>query len=106
MLLGVLGWVFTGLLSVLVVTCIGAGRGAVPRNHFFGVRLPPLMRSDAAWRVGHAAGVVPAGIAFVVAFVCSVIGLAAPVAYWGSILAMAGGVVWVFVRAWNAANAI
>ena len=34
MLVSVLGWVFTGLLLVLVVTCIGAGRGAVPRNHF------------------------------------------------------------------------
>lgn len=105
MLLTVLGWVFTGLLLVLVVACIGAGRGLIPRNHFFGVRLPALVRSDAAWRVGHAAGVLPAGIAFLVAVVCSVIGLAVHVAYWGSIVAMAGGVVWVFKRASRAATA-
>ena len=100
MLLGVWGWVFTGLLLVLVVTCIAVAVRI--RSHFFGVRadfclcgaMPPAGR--------HAAGVVPAGIAF--AFAC-VIGLAAPVADWGS-TAMAGGVVWVFVRAWNAANAI
>jgi hypothetical protein len=101
----VLGWVFTGLLLLLVVTCIAASRGAIPLNVFFGVRLPPLMRSDAAWRAGHAAGVVPAVIAFVVALVCSAIGIVAPVAYWGSIVAMVGGVVWVFVRASRAANA-
>ena len=103
--LTLLGWVFTGLLLVLVVTCIAASRGALPLNHYFGVRLPALMRSDAAWRAGHAAGAVPAAIAFAVALVCSAIGLAAPAAYWGSIVAMAGGVVWVFVRASGAANA-
>jgi len=40
----------------LVVTCIAASRGAIPLNHYFGVRLPVLMRSNAAWRAGHAAG--------------------------------------------------
>jgi len=69
--LTLLGWVFTGLLLVLVVTCIAASRGAIPLNHYFGVRLPVLMRSNAAWRAGHAAGGVPAAIAFVVALMCS-----------------------------------
>ena len=56
--------------------------------------------------LGTPPGGVPAAIAFVVALVCSAIRLAASVAYWGSIVAMAGGVVWVFVRAWKAANGI
>jgi hypothetical protein len=95
--------VFTGLLLLLVVVCFAAGRGAIPVNSFVGIRIPALKRSEAAWRAGHAAAVMPAVIAFVIAGMCSGIGLVAPVAYWGTIVAMVGGVIWVFVRATRAA---
>ncbi|GAA1952901.1 hypothetical protein [Microbacterium deminutum] len=42
----IVAWVFAGLLLLLGLTCIAASRGALPLNHFFGVRLPPLMRSE------------------------------------------------------------
>ncbi|MGW6377936.1 SdpI family protein [Rhodococcus sp. NPDC055112] len=97
-------WVFTGLLLLLVVVCVAAGRGAIPVNSFVGIRIPALKRSEAAWRVGHAAAVMPGVTAFVIAGICSGIGLGAPVAYWGTIIAMVGGVIWVFVRAARAAD--
>lgn len=99
-----LGWVFTGLLLVLVLACIGAGRGTIPLNHFVGIRLPALMRSDAAWRAGHTAGVAPAGVAFVVALVFSAIGLIASPAYAGAIAAFVIGVGWSMLRATRAAR--
>ena len=41
----------------------------------------PRMRDDAAWRAGHAAGVIPASDAFEVARVCSLIGLEMPASH-------------------------
>ena len=99
-----LGWIFTGLLLVLVVACATAGRGALPLNHWFGVRLPALMVSRQAWRIGHAAGVLPASVAFLAAAICSVAGLVMPGLYWGTIGAFVGGVVWVFIRSSAAAR--
>lgn len=99
----VAAWVFTALL-LLVVACVAAGRGTLPLNHLFGVRIPALMRSDAAWRAGHAAGVVPGVYALVIAFGCSTVGLFTPVAYWGSIAAFVGGVAWVAVTASRAVS--
>jgi hypothetical protein len=100
-----LAWLFTGLLLLLVVVCLAAGRGAIPVNHFLGIRIPALKRSEAAWRAGHSAGVGPALGALAVGLFFSFLGLVAPVAYWGSIVAFAGGVVWVFIRASRAAKA-
>lgn len=102
----ILGWTFTGLLLVLVVICIAAARGALPLNGFVGIRIPSLMRNDAAWRAGHAAAVRPATVAFVVALIASGIGLALPPAYWGAIGAFAAGVVWVFIRSSRAARSV
>lgn len=99
-----LAWVFTTLLLVLFVACILASRGAIPRNHWFGIRLPPLKRNDAAWRAGHAAGVAPAAVVFVIALVCCLMGAAAPIAFWGAIVAFAGGLVWVGGEATRAAS--
>lgn len=101
-----LAWVFTFLLLVLLLTCIAAGRGTLRKNHGFGVRLPALMRSDSAWRVGHLAGVMPSAVTFVVAIVASVIGLAIPATYYLSILAFVVGVIWVFARASSAATKV
>jgi len=100
-----LAWLFTGLLLLLVVVCIAAGRGAIPVNHLIGIRIPALKRSAAAWRAGHAAGVFPALVALVVGLAFSLLGLVTNGAYWGSIVAFAGGVAWVFIRATRAAKA-
>ncbi|MGA1838632.1 SdpI family protein [Herbiconiux sp. 11R-BC] len=102
--LALLGWVFTGLLLVLLIACVAAGQGVLRRNHVFGVRFPAMMRSDAAWRRGHLAGVLPAGIAFAVAAICSTVGLSVPLAYGGTIVAFVGGVIWVVLRASRAAG--
>lgn len=103
--LTILAWLFTGLLFLLVVVCIAAVRGAIPMNHVVGIRIPALMRSGRAWRTGHAAGLIPAVVALVVSLASSVLGSIVPVAYWGSIVAFVGGVVWVFVSASRAAKA-
>jgi SdpI/YfhL protein family len=100
----IIAWVFTFLLLVLLLTCIAAGRGALRKNHGFGVRLPALMRSDSAWRFGHQAGVLPSAVTFVIAIVASVIGLAVPATYYLSIAAFVVGVIWVFARATSAAK--
>lgn len=104
MLLTVLAWVFTVLLLVLAVTCVVAGRGRLARNRYFGVKLPALERSDEAWRAGHAAAVLPAMVAFVVAAVASIVGLIAPAIYCVTIVVAIAGVVWVFARATAAAR--
>jgi hypothetical protein len=102
----VLAWLFTALLLFLEAVCVAASRGAIRLNHIIGVRLPPVMRSEATWRAGHAAGILPASIAFAVALVCCLIGIAAPPFYIGAIIAFVGGFVWVVVRSIAAADAL
>jgi hypothetical protein len=102
----ILAWLFTALLLFLEAVCIAASRGGIPVNHIIGVRLPPVMRTAATWRAGHAAGILPAAVAFVIALICSVIGLAAPGAYIGAIVAFVGGFVWVCIRSIGAADAV
>ncbi len=102
----ILAWVFTGLLPVLLITCVLAARGAVPLNHWVGVRIPAVMRSDTTWRAGHAAGIVPAIVASLVALVCTACGAFVPALYWGSVVAFVGGVVWVMIAATRGANAV
>ncbi len=99
-----LGWVFTGLLLLITLINQAAGNGMIPPNSTVGIRIPPLQRSEAAWTAGHTAGVKPAVIAFCIAAVCSIIGLFAPIAYWGSIAAFVGGLTWVIASAVRAAN--
>lgn len=104
MLITVLAWVFTGLLLVLSITCVAASRGGLRRNRFFGVKLPALERSDEAWRAGHAAGVVPATVAFVLALVAAVVGVFVTPVYWAAILVAIVGVIGVFISATRAAD--
>lgn len=101
----VLGWVFVGLLVLLLVASVLAREGRVPLNPWFGIRTPSLMRSSEAWRNGHAAAVFPSALACGAALVCSTVGLFAPVAYLGTIVTFVGGVVWVMIRASRAAKA-
>jgi len=82
-----------------------AGRGVIPVNGSVGLRIPPLQRSDAKWRAGHAAAVMPALVAFAVSLLCSIVGLFVAAAAWGVIVAFVGGFVWTIVAAIRAANA-
>lgn len=101
-----LGWVFTGVLLLVAIICWAAGRGKIELNGTIGLRIPPLTHSTEAWMSGHAAGVRPAAIAFVVGLVLCVIGIFAPVAFWGAIVAFVGGLVWVTVAAVRAASRV
>lgn len=103
--LPVLGWMFTGVLLLIILISRAAGDGRIPPNSTIGIRLPQLQRSDAAWAAGHAAGIRPAIVACSAAATCSLLGLLAPIAYWGAIAAFAGGLVWVVTAAVRAANA-
>ena len=103
--LAALGWIFTGLLLLVAVLCIAAARGAIASNNFVGLRLPALTRDEGSWRAGHAAGQVPAIVAFAIALVFSFLGLVSSVAYWGAIAAFVGGLTWIVIRATRAANA-
>lgn len=102
--LAILAWVFTALLLLLSIASFAAGRGAIPLNHFFGIRIPALKRSAAAWRAGHAAALIPAAVTFLVSLICALLGAATPAFYWGSIVAFVGGLVWVLARATRAAK--
>ena len=99
-------WVFTGLLLLLVMTCMVIGRGKIPVNRFFGIRIPVVMSSPEAWRSGHQAAVLPAAITFTASLICSLLGLINSVAYWGSVIAFAIGVVWIFIAASKAASVV
>ena len=41
-------------LAILVTALLAAG-GRLPRNYVAGIRTPSLLRSEQAWRAGHAA---------------------------------------------------
>jgi len=41
-------------LAILVTALLAAG-GRLPRNYVVGIRTPSLLRSEEAWRTGHAA---------------------------------------------------
>ncbi|GAA1050900.1 SdpI family protein [Arthrobacter russicus] len=101
----ILGWVFTGLLLLLCLASFAAGRGMIPPNHFFGIRIPPLRRSAAAWRAGHAAAVLPALVAFVLSLLCSILGTITPAASIGSITVFIAGLLWTVLSAIRAADA-
>lgn len=102
--LPILGWVFTAVLLLTVVVSFAAGRGAIPLNPYLGIRIAPLMRSDAAWKAGHAAAVVPSAVAFVVSLACCLVGLAVGAVYGGSIVCLVGGLAWASVNAVRAAR--
>ncbi|OIQ81789.1 hypothetical protein GALL_364390 [mine drainage metagenome] len=102
--LATIAWSFTALLLVSVAICRLAGRGTIVPNGFVGIRIPSVMYSDAAWKAGHAAAVVPAVCGFGSAAVCSIAGLVLPVAYWGAIIAFIGAISWMVVAANRAAG--
>lgn len=72
----VTGVIVVGLVAVLVAGMVRlCASGRIPRNQFAGIRLPALFASDAAWRAGHRAALVPTVAGSAVAIV-----IAAPTA--------------------------
>ena len=103
--LALMGWVVAGLLLLVSVICFGAARGTIALNSFVGLRVPALTRNDEAWRAGHAAGQIPALVAFVIALVFDALGPASSAFYWGAIAAFLAGLTWTVIRAKRAADA-
>lgn len=54
------------------------GRGVIPRGWGVGIRLPAIQQSDAAWRAGHRAAVLPYSVFALVAVGVAVLPLAVP----------------------------
>ncbi|HWD80614.1 MAG TPA: SdpI family protein [Kribbella sp.] len=54
------------------VVCRRAAAGRLDRNLLVGYRLRPLLRSDRAWRAGHAAAEAPSWAGFVLSAVSAV----------------------------------
>ncbi len=70
----IIGAVGLGLIAVLAL----CARGVIPRGWAVGIRLPALQQSDAAWRAGHAAALVPYAVFAVVGALVALSPLAFP----------------------------
>lgn len=97
--LTLLAWMFTALLRLLLVLSYTASRRGIPANHFWGIRIPTLKCSEAAWRTGHRAAILPATLAFGLRIVFGVLGLADPMAYGGTNVVFECAVIWTFIAA-------
>lgn len=102
--LAITGWVAAGLLLLIVVICLAAKRGSLSLNPVVGLRVPALMQDEKSWRVGHAAALTPAIVSLGVAVVFDLVGIASFLAYWGSIVTLIAGLIWIVVRASKAAR--
>jgi hypothetical protein len=100
----ILGWLSAGLLALIAAICLAAKRGSLTVNPMVGLRLPSLMRDEESWRVGHAAALMPALVALVLAVTSDLIGLVALPAYWVAIAAFVAGLVAIVMRASKAAG--
>jgi hypothetical protein len=72
-------WVLTAAVLLLAIVTTLVGRGIVHANRGYGIRLPSLLRSETAWRAGHAAAIPSAWIGFVLLLVSSIIGTFNPI---------------------------
>lgn len=100
------------LMAVLALFSQHAAAGRIPRNHLVGIRLPSTQASDAAWRAGHRAAIVPSWIACVVLIVVDVgvVLLSRSVAdtalATGVLVLFLAGVAWISVAASGAARRV
>lgn len=62
---------------VAVVSALAAA-GLLRRNSVAGIRIPSLYASDAAWRIGHRAAVLPTVAAAIVCIVLTIVVLVDP----------------------------
>ncbi len=102
--LAVIGWIAAGLFLLIVVICLAAKRGSLPLNHMIGLRVPALMRDEKSWQVGHGAALAPAVISLVIATAFDLAGTASALFYWGAIVVLIAGLIWIVVRASRAAR--
>jgi hypothetical protein len=70
-ILAVVGLAFIPILAL-------CGRGVIPRGWGVGIRLPAIQQSDAAWRAGHRAAVLPYSVFALVSVGVAVLPLAVP----------------------------
>lgn len=70
-ILAVVGLAFIPILAL-------CGRGVIPRGWGVGIRLPAIQQSNAAWRAGHRAAVLPYAVFALVAVGVAVLPLAVP----------------------------
>ncbi|WP_197462603.1 SdpI family protein [Microbacterium sp. T32] len=100
----IIGAVGLGLIVVLAL----CARGVIPRGWAVGIRLPALQQSDATWRAGHAAALVPYAVFAVVGALLALSPLVFPsVADWAPLLTTVTVVVGLIlgsVRGVSAAN--
>lgn len=100
--------VLLALGVVLVIAGILSAARRFPRNSFIGIRIPSVMASDEAWKVGHAAG----GPWFILAGVGGVVAAAAMLSTpswfpgWAVIAAYSWMILCVLYSAWRAGQAV
>jgi len=70
-ILAVVGLTFIPILAL-------CGHGVIPRGWGVGIRLPAIQQSDATWRAGHRAAVLPYAVFAVVAVAVAALPLAIP----------------------------
>ncbi|AMB59237.1 SdpI family protein [Microterricola viridarii] len=108
--------IFPLVLLLAVIACQLGASGRLPRNRYFGVRSPSTRASDAAWRAGHQAALLPAWVGFAVTAVlaasaivfegATIDGVAALPAKLVVIAVFAASIVWMFMAANRAARAV
>lgn len=100
----IIGAVGLGLIVVFAL----CARGVIPPGWAVGIRLPALQQSDAAWRAGHAAALVPYTVFAIVGAVLALSPLVFPGLADGAPLlttaAVLVGVIFGSVRGVRAAN--
>lgn len=69
--LAVVGLAFIPILAL-------CGRGVIPRGWGVGIRLPAIQQSDAAWRAGHRAALLPYAVFALAAVGVAVLPVVAP----------------------------
>lgn len=109
------GALVTGLTLLAVALSFGylvhrVATDRLPRNVWFGVRIPSTLRSDAGWRAGHRAALPALRAAVVVAALCAVLALAlvpasAPAALTMGLVGVAAIAALAIVGAWRAHRA-
>ncbi|MES2094432.1 MAG: SdpI family protein [Actinomycetota bacterium] len=97
-------YIFAAAMLLIAVVTQLAASGRIGRNGFVGIRIPPTLASEAAWRAGHRAAVLPTWIGFVVVIITAVVAQFAPQAFVVVVVLLLLFLVWAVLAAWLAAR--